>query len=534
MSFHVVANSLGGLALFLLAMAMMTDGLKAYAGHQLKRMLEKFTSTPLRGVAAGVVVTGLVQHSGAVTVAVIGFVNAGLMTLRQALGVVFGTNIGTTMTAWLVSLVGVGLNIEALIMPLLALGVALRFGVANKQWQGLGQALAGFSLFFMGLGILQEAFGGLAQQTSVQFGHETAWPVFLLIGFIATVLTQSSSAALALVITAAVGGLLTLEAGAAAVIGANLGSTSTAVLASLKATANAKRLAMGHVLFNVLTGAVALLLFPVLLKAVSLIAGELELGRSMGGTLALFHTVFNVLGVMLILPLSGVLARWLEQRFRSSEEDLARPQYLDQTLVELPTLAVPALRQELNRQRCLVAQTLALGLRSKPLQTTLAAHLLLHQAIEGFIEKVSTSPMGAQEAQDLALELRISRYLDEAARLISTVLPIPSEAVTNPAVNSLIESALNCAELFKDPQQGLERVRILLEQHAAFEASYQQAKRALLFEAASGKRPLADSDALLDKFSSLRRLIDQMVKADMALGNVINPLEKTEPVENSA
>jgi phosphate:Na+ symporter len=479
------------------------------------------------------VVTGLVQHSGAVTVAVIGFVNAGLMTLRQALGVVFGTNIGTTMTAWLVSLVGVGLNIEALVMPLLALGVALRFGVANKQWQGLGQALAGFSLFFMGLGILQEGLGGFSDHASVQFGHETTWPVFLLIGFIATVLTQSSSASLALVITAAAGGLLTLEAGAAAVIGANLGSTSTAVFAALKATANAKRLAMGHVLFNVLTAAVALLLFPVMLRAVSLIAGELELGKSMGGTLALFHTVFNVLGVVLILPFSGILARWLEGRFRSSEEDLARPQYLDQTLVELPALAVPALRQELNRQRCLVAESLVLGLQGKPQQTSLEAHLLLHQAIEGFIEKVSTSPMGAQEAQDLALELRISRYLDEAARLSSTVLPIRSEVSAYPAVDSLIAAALKCAELFRDPQQGPERARILLEQHAAFEASYQQAKRALLFEAASGKRPLADTDALLDNFSGLRRLMDQMVKADMALGNVINPLEKTEQVENS-
>jgi len=217
MTISVLMSSFGGLALFLLAMAMMTDGLKAFAGHHLRVMLERFTSTPLRGVVAGVVVTGLVQHSGAVTVAVIGFVNAGLMNLRQALGVVFGTNIGTTMTAWLVSLVGVGLNIQLLAMPLLAFGVVLKFSAVGSRWQGLGQALAGFGLFFMGLGILQAAFGSAAEQLSAHLGGETSWSLFLLVGFAATVLTQSSSAALALVITAAAGGLLTFEAGAAAV-----------------------------------------------------------------------------------------------------------------------------------------------------------------------------------------------------------------------------------------------------------------------------------------------------------------------------
>jgi phosphate:Na+ symporter len=524
MNVHIVTNTLGGLALFLLAMAMMTDGLKAYAGHQLKRMLERYTSTPLRGVAAGVLVTGLVQHSGAVTVAVIGFVNAGLMTLRQALGVVFGTNIGTTVTVWLVSLVGVGLDIQALAMPLLAIGVAMRFGVANKQWQGLGLALSGFGLFFLGLGILQDAFGNLAEQTSGRLGSDTGWPVFLFIGFVATVLTQSSSAALALVVTAAAGGLITLEAGAAAVIGANLGSTSTAVIAALKATANAKRLVMGHVLFNLLTAVVALALFPVMLAILRAFTGAVEMGSGIGSALALFHTLFNCLGVALILPFSGVLSRWLEKRFQSTEENLAKPRYLDQTLIELPSLAVPALRQELNRQRFLVAEHLALGLQGQMQPTRVEALKLLHETIAGFIERVSTSPMGARDAQELAQELRISRYLDEAARLVSSALPISTEARSHPTVDRLLMSALNCAVLFKDAEQGPERVGVLLEQHAEFEASYQQAKRALLYEAASGKRPLADTDALLDQFSALRRLIDQMVKADMALGDVINRL----------
>jgi phosphate:Na+ symporter len=521
MTISVLMSSFGGLALFLLAMAMMTDGLKAFAGHHLRVMLERFTSTPLRGVAAGVVVTGLVQHSGAVTVAVIGFVNAGLMNLRQALGVVFGTNIGTTMTAWLVSLVGVGLNIQLLAMPLLAFGVALKFSAVGSRWQGLGQALAGFGLFFMGLGILQAAFGSAAEQLSAHLGGETSWSLFLLVGFAATVLTQSSSAALALVITAAAGGLLTFEAGAAAVIGANLGSTSTAVFAALKATANAKRLVTGHVLFNVLTGLVALALLPVMLMIVQALAGQL----GMGAMLALFHTLFNLLGAALILPFAGLLAGWLEQRFSSLEEDLGRPKFLDQTLVALPSLAVTALRQELSRQRHLVGETLVLSLKGFAQARRLEALKTLHEAIEAFIERVSTSPMGSQEAQDLAVELRIARYLDEAARLSAAVLLIRAEAISHPSVEQLVASAFDCAALFKDPEQGPERAQILSEQHQQFEDRYQQAKQALLYEAANGSRTVAATDALLDGFSALRRAIDQMVKADVALGNVTNQMD---------
>ncbi|MGE3260095.1 MAG: Na/Pi symporter, partial [Geobacter sp.] len=139
-------NAIGGLALFLLAMLMMTEGLKLFAGEGLKQLLGRFTSTPLKGVLAGVLVTGLVQSSTAVTVAVIGFVNVGLMGLRQGLGVVFGTNVGTTVTGWLVSLVGFGFKIESFALPILALGVALRLGASSRRNQGLGEALAGFGL----------------------------------------------------------------------------------------------------------------------------------------------------------------------------------------------------------------------------------------------------------------------------------------------------------------------------------------------------------------------------------------------------
>ena len=194
----IALSAAGGLGIFLLAMAMMTDGLKIFGGERLKSLLEHWTSTPIRAALTGAMVTGIVQSSSAVTVATIGFANAGILTLRQSLGVVFGANVGTTMTGWFVSLVGFGFKIEAFALPIIAVGMGLRVAVQGKRLRGLGEGLAGFGLFFLGLSVLKDAFSGLA----TTFGTATlsdastgGVALFALVGLVATVLTQSSSAA---------------------------------------------------------------------------------------------------------------------------------------------------------------------------------------------------------------------------------------------------------------------------------------------------------------------------------------------------
>jgi phosphate:Na+ symporter len=335
---------LGGLALFLLAMEMMTDGLKDFAGQQLRHLLGQWTRTPLRGLAAGVLITGIVQSSSAVTVATIGFVNAGLLSLTQSLGVIFGANVGTTMTGWLVSLVGFGFKIEAFALPILALGVALKLVARSFRYRSLGQAIAGFALFFLGLSLLKESLDGLTAGLGGEtlLSRDYGLPAFILIGFLATLLTQSSSAALAMILTAAAGNLLTLESAAAAVVGANLGTTSTAAISVIKATANARRLALGHILFNVITGLIALLVLPGMLWLVALLADAMDLDANPALSLALFHTLFNVLGALIMLPLIGKIAQGLNRLFRSREADQAEPRYLDSTLINTPDLALSA------------------------------------------------------------------------------------------------------------------------------------------------------------------------------------------------
>lgn len=532
MTVTIALNAAGGLALFLLAMQMMTEGLKSFAGGSLKQLLGRFTSTPFKGVLAGILVTGLVQSSSAVTVATIGFVNAGLLTLRQALGVIYGTNVGTTITGWLVSLVGFDVKIETFALPILAAGVALRLISSAKRTKGLGDALAGFGLFFLGLAILKDSFGALAESygSTVAGGSlDGNLLTFLLIGFVATVLTQSSSAAIAIILTAASGGIIDLQSAAAAVIGANLGTTSTATIAVLHATANAKRLAAGHVLFNMITGAVALALLPLLIWLVGQLAHLLDLEGSPALVLALFHTVFNVLGVMIMLPLGSRLSNRLERLFRSQEEEIEKPQYLDATLAATPDLAVAALHAELMRLRGLVNHLVYDVVRQTDRSITVVERQAagmrgLVAEIADFVGRVRTESMSREVGEQLARSLRIARYLDEAARLAATAMKLRHELQrtadpeTGIVLRRLFEQIDRCCalagaeELARDYDDS-ERL-ISLEE---FEYHYQQSKSQLLVAAVSKRQAIEVVARQLDDLSSTRRMVEQMVKADRLL-----------------
>lgn len=348
------AGLLGGIGLFLLGMRLMTDGLKLAAGESLKRILGAWTGTPLRGLLAGGLMTALVQSSSAVTIATIGFVNAGMLDLARAVTVVIGSNVGTTMTSWIVALLGVKIQVGVFAAPLVGVGAVLHLLARGSRRGPLGDAIAGFGLFFLGIEMLRSAFEGLGG--SIDLG---AWAlpgvagalVFVVIGFALTTLTQSSSAAMALTLTAAAGGVIPLEAAAAATIGTNLGTTSTAALAAIGATPNARRVAAAHVLFNVAAAVTALSILPILLAAVDILQEVIGLDDTPVTLLALFHTTFNVLGVALIWPWKRGLVSFLSARFRSAEENESTPRFLDRTLLGTPDLALVALANELTHTR---------------------------------------------------------------------------------------------------------------------------------------------------------------------------------------
>ena len=507
---------LGGLALFMLAMEMMTNGLKNAAGSQLRHLLGQWTKTPLRGLAAGAIITGIVQHSGAVTVATIGFVNAGLLTLKHSLGVIFGSNIGTTMTGWLVSLVGFGFKIEALALPLLAAGVGLRMISRVPRNQFLGEALSGFALFFLGLSILKTALEGAAGgfMGGDMISSDYGLPMFLLIGVIATVLTQSSSASLAIVLTAAASGLISLPDAAAAVIGANLGSTSTAALSALRATANARRLAIGHILFNLMTGAIALLIMPAMLWAVAEVTNLLELESNPAVSLAIFHTLFNVLGAAVMLPFTAPFARFLGRLFRSKEEDNAKPRYLDDTLITTPELAIGAVDQEMKR---LIRHTRGLlrvcldreGLNEAQIGPKADAIRNLNAAITDYIGRLNAEKMQISIVEALAISLRTCRYLAETTELAPQLLAMRrlSERTEFTSIEGVHQEYLDILRDLISAEQPAPEVLARAEQ------LYQALKDETLQLMVRQTSATGPGEQMLNSLSGSRRLSDQWAKS---------------------
>lgn len=510
---EILAPLLGGLGLFMLGMALMTDGLKLAAGEALKSILGAWTRTRARGLLAGAFITAAVQSSSAVTVATIGFVNAGLLTLAQAIWVVFGANVGTTMTGWLVSQVGLKLDWGALALPLI--GIGLLAGLALKSRPRLGgaaQAVGGFGLFFLGVGLLQEAFSGLTPQIAGLALDDTGLPgiaAFLLVGTLLTTLTQSSSAAMAIVLTASAGGALPLQLAAAAVIGANIGTTSTALLATIGATPAAHRVAMAHVAFNAVTALGALALLPLMLWASDAVLDGAGILDDTPAQLAAFHTIFNLLGIVLIWPLAPRLTAWLSSLYRSEAEALARPDYLDANLAGAPSLALRALVLECWRLHTLSLELARMRLTAPAsdrikLDARQGALTELAAAIRRFLEQLSTETMTPETARALPDLVRAVQHAEDLAiasgELASLRRPRTGEAV-RPAWDRLdraVDKALDRAGeagIFTDTQKSTER-------------AYQALKNALLEALAAGELNVNAVDGSLALAQRLRRVAE--------------------------
>jgi len=519
MSWLSTAGSLaGGVGLFLLGMWMMTEGLKLSAGPQLEQMLARATRSRARGLAAGVLVTAIVQSSSAVTVATIGFVNAGLLSLSQALWVLFGTNVGTSMTGWLVAVVGLKFKIEALALPLVGLGMLLRMGGEAGRRGALGMVLAGFGVLFIGIATLQSGFAGLAADFQIPAGVGPLHTLMLVgIGVALTVLMQSSSAALAVVLTAAQGGMLSLHGAAAVVIGSNIGTTVTALIAAIGATPNARRAAAAHVLFNAITGVVALLLLPWLVEALGALADASGLARGIATELALFHTTFNLLGVLLMWPLAERLTRFLERRFRTQEEDEARPRYLDANVLSVPTLALGALDRELRRLGALALRMIEGSIRQPPAPTLDRERQTadrLQQAIAEFIVQVNRKGMSQTSARRLPELLRVARYYEAAAEQAMQAAAAARQAGSTGTVASdgFRQRALVLLSLI-DPTRAPAPLVDIESELATFEACYQSLKADLLEAGAQGRLPVIQMEASLQAASAIRRAVQQGNKA---------------------
>lgn len=344
----MIVALLGGLGMFLLGMVLLTDGLKALAGEALRRILTRFVAGPVSGMGWGALVTALVQSSMATTVTTVGFVSAGLLTFTQAVGVIFGANLGTTSTGWIVSQLGFKVSLGSISPPLVFLGVAARL-LSKGRAMHAGTALAGIGLLFIGIDMLQHGMGSVATRLSpgdlpgAGEDHSLLSRAILVgFGFLMAVMMQSSSASMATTLAAVSSGAISLEQAAALIVGQNIGTTPAAVAASIGASAAAKRTALAHVLFNVLTASVAFFALPVLLRWIVEFAAWLG-EKDTPTLLAMFHSTFNILGILLLLPLVFPFSRMIE--WIIPERRTGATRFLTPAVAEIGPVAVEAARR---------------------------------------------------------------------------------------------------------------------------------------------------------------------------------------------
>ena len=324
---------IGSLVLFIYGMKLMSEGLQRSAGSRLRQMLRAITSSSWRGVASGFGITSIVQSSSVTTVMTVSFVNAGLLSLRQSAGVMMGANIGTTITGWLILLVGFKVNIASYSLVILAFAGPLLF-IRSGKAKAWSSAIIGFCILFIGLSFLKNAAPDLSQDSAlVQFfqSYKDLWYgsiMFVLLGALVTVIIQSSSAAMALTMTMVSAGLIPFEVACAMVLGENIGTTITAEIASLIANVHAKRSARIHSLFNIFGVTWMLLVFPFALKGIGFLVGTSEgtefnsANTQMASTgIALFHTCFNLANVLLMIWFIPQLVSIAERTVKSKGDE---------------------------------------------------------------------------------------------------------------------------------------------------------------------------------------------------------------------
>lgn len=324
----------------------MTDHLKRLAGDRIRAALFNYTKTPTSGAVTGAVTTALVQSSSATTVAAVGFVGAGLMTFTNSLGIIFGANIGTTITGWMVALLGFKFSIDALALPIIFVGAVMRLFLKGK-WANLGLVLAGFGLIFVGIDTMQGAMQNMRDIldfSQLPANNLAGQLQLLLLGLIFTIITQSSSAGVAVTLTALFSGIIQFEQAAALVIGMDVGTTVTSLMATIGGSVNAKRTGYSHVIYNFATAALALLLITPYIATWEYFS-EGAITENAEIALVAFHTLFNTIGVLLILPLTSQFERLMRWLVPQATEDSIKG--LDYQLLEAPELALQAVQTTL-------------------------------------------------------------------------------------------------------------------------------------------------------------------------------------------
>jgi phosphate:Na+ symporter len=422
---------LAGLGIFLFGMLLIEESVRALSGRAFRRIIRQYTDGRLKSIGSGSLVTALLQSSSAVSLMVLAFVGAGVMSMQNAIGVIMGSNIGTTFTAWIVAIFGFKIKIESFALPFIGIGaIGSIFFRSSPKLSLISRVLIGFGFLFLGLDYMKASVENFAQNFSLNQLPNYGLLFYVLVGALITAVMQASAATIAIVLTALNSQLITFDVGIAMVIGANMGTTITVLLGAIGGVPAKKRVALSHLIFNVITGIFAFLGIPVLVWIINIFL-DVQSNSLLG--LALFHTLFNVLGVILFFPFVGLFSRLLVKLHPDYKPILTV--YIDKTPTEVTDAATDALRKEICHllQECQLYNLRLLRIDEKlvfdydtPFEKNLKRKFTLddlyenikrlHAAIFTYYSKIQSHKLNESEAKELERMIFASRNIMNALK----------------------------------------------------------------------------------------------------------------------
>lgn len=392
---------LGGIALFMYGMQLMGDGLQKAAGAKLQKILEAMTGVLAMGILLGAVVTAVLQASGATTVMTVGLVNAGLLTLKQGFGIIMGANIGTTMTAQLIAF-----KLSDYITILIFIGFLMQLLARKSRTKYLGQVMLGFGILMLGMDMMGKAVMPLRNYPGFVHFIEVFSSNPLLgigIGMIMTVLIQSSSATIGILIAMAGQGLIPLEGAIPVLLGDNIGTCITAVLASLRANLTAKRVAAAHVMFNVIGSIIFVVFMPFFIKFVLLVSPDGDIARQIANA----HSAFNILNTLLFMPFVNPFIKLVEKIVPGKAEIISmRPVYLDKNMLNTPSIAISLAVKEVVRMGELARKDVRLGMEAiQSFDADKVKYVLEHEPVVDALERDITDYLTQMSSSEMSESL---------------------------------------------------------------------------------------------------------------------------------
>ncbi|MEO4054647.1 Na/Pi symporter [Solibacillus sp. CAU 1738] len=499
----------GGIGLFLLGMTMLTNGLKELAGDALKRWLNTFTKGTFTSVLSGALMTIAVQSSTATTLLTIGFVSAGLLTFVQSIGVIIGANIGSTSTGWIISLIGFKISLQTMALPIIGVGVFMSL-VAPSNLKKFGSVLAGFGLLFLGIDMLQQGMSN-AQDfiafESIPANSVVSIFLLILIGIVMTIIMQASSAAMAATLTALFAGAIDFEQAAYLVIGQNVGTTATALFAAIGASVSAKRTAMTHLLFNVITAIIVTIAFPYFLQLVKIstvaIAGTFD--ETVG--LAIFHTMFSLFGALIFVPFIKPFSNLLMKIVPERENALTRN--LDSGLVAVPSIALDVAFKTLREMMVELTNAQLLLMETKKVTVEYEKKIReVEEAIE--ITRKFLDSILSTSSKERHRHIAILHTLDHLTRLIKVLREqqkIEVLSLQEKLMTDWNEILMSIQESLRDDERLLD-ISLVLEQSSQHIAQARRDKRNEYFERSVSNE--TDIDVAVSKVDALL-WIDRLV-----------------------